>query len=247
MSGAATVPVPAEIFTLFPKVPTEVQHLIWYQACTEPRVLTVRWKPYKKLNFHPTAFVAPALLHACYQSRYIGLKVYEEKNFGRPGYTWSNETSDILYMNHEDIDWTRQATNGNSFTRILAVNLRMFVDPYNCLDEESVRRTLQLFPALERLIVVMDPGQDSSKKSITGFCPVARDYRLNRKEKAGKAQINEWFREQEDDETCKLPIVKYQTPVREVDWKAKDRTIQGVLKFERDCKREGRPLQLLRI
>jgi len=82
-------PKPEEAFTSFPKLPPELQVIIWNIAAHQPRNLPVfvkalHWKmpktdvgPYKYVN----DTTIPAILHTTKQSRYEGLK-YFKLSFG---------------------------------------------------------------------------------------------------------------------------------------------------------------------
>jgi hypothetical protein len=62
-------------FVLFPKLPLELQRLVWKHARPEPHFIKLLWSP-KSVRIYSPARI-PSLLHACSESRQVALKWYQ--------------------------------------------------------------------------------------------------------------------------------------------------------------------------
>jgi len=70
-------------FTLFPKLPPEIRDMIWCVAALEPRRIKLLVRGGNQAAISENLDVAgqqrhPGILHACRESRAVGLKVYEK-------------------------------------------------------------------------------------------------------------------------------------------------------------------------
>jgi hypothetical protein len=82
-------------FTLFRKLPAELQELIWTLACYELRcsivIINRNIAENEKLAFQTESRRVPPLLHATSQARRVGLRIYRLQSF----------TSTEIYHNPE--------------------------------------------------------------------------------------------------------------------------------------------------
>ncbi|KAH6679628.1 hypothetical protein B0J14DRAFT_303042 [Halenospora varia] len=91
-------------FTLFGKLPLELQTKIWKAAAEEPHIIVIHSRPrsLKWTFFSPTP--PPAILHVCSESRRIGLQKYTPRfrnartYSASPKMTYINFDNDILYF-----------------------------------------------------------------------------------------------------------------------------------------------------
>lgn len=72
----------SQVFHPFKLFPPEIRHMVWLQASLEPRVIELGFYYDTKVKNHKVVrntskTVVPALLHACSESREIGLSHYE--------------------------------------------------------------------------------------------------------------------------------------------------------------------------
>lgn len=82
-------PVAGPVFTVFTKMPFELQNMIWTIAAYEPRIVEIHsYTKYFRQNERKKSEVrllsrtlAPAILHTCTRSRKTGLKLYEKLCF----------------------------------------------------------------------------------------------------------------------------------------------------------------------
>jgi hypothetical protein len=111
MEGGDLLPVkpysPVETsrtFTVFPKLPLELQDEIWSIAACQLRTVEIECSG--KVNFRfRSGTLAPAILHAYSASRRAGLKIYEKLSFsnGFAG-TYINWNLDNVLLNHPHLE-----------------------------------------------------------------------------------------------------------------------------------------------
>lgn len=148
-------------FHLFLKLPREIQLNVWRLACNVERVVVINHHDSILLCSHVPLSGAPAILHACRDSRNEGLKVYEGiYGINYRGKVWINFSTDIIYAHEYAFrDYgskysTFASPNIFSKLRKFAVDCHVYME-----DSSKVIGFFQKFPNIEWLILVKNKTQ----------------------------------------------------------------------------------------
>lgn len=178
----AEIPVPnllLERFTMFPKLPMEVQSRIWELSLEENRIVKVRFSDRPRSSKHDFISTVPTVLQICQGSRQEGLRHYKLDLVTRHSLNkaYFNFNTDILYIDWYEYDIEDERVNKfasllkkenrNKLRRILTHSCSTYDEAISPERSPSVCR----FPELEEWILFITIDTACARQLPHYLCP----------------------------------------------------------------------------
>lgn len=168
-----------ERFTLFPKLPMEVQFRIWEMSLEENRIVKVRFSDRPRSSKHDFISTVPTILQICQGSRKEGLRHYSLDLATRHSLNkaYFNFDKDILYIDWYEYDVEDEKVNKfasllkkenrNKLRRILTHSCSTYDEAISPERSPSLCR----FPKLEEWILFITIDTACARKLPHYLCP----------------------------------------------------------------------------
>jgi hypothetical protein len=157
-------PVMLHTFTFFPKLPMELQNLIWQMTLSEPRVISrencFREWWYGKL----VSFLSPVALHVCHSSRSLARGVLRSTSIhipGLPGWRpfYINQACDFFTITKSDVQLNVVISDFIADPAVVRRVLILGVLSSELCLEKDIRSYLDQFSRLEEVAIAENRPQ----------------------------------------------------------------------------------------